>query len=72
MPRFTVSVPAIWKIGRMNTFFRLEIINCFVRILLPDPEPEFVDVELLPGEGVAGSCDRPSTVESAETANGWS
>lgn len=25
---------------------------------LPEPEPEFVDVELLPGEGVPGSGDR--------------
>lgn len=60
------------KIIRLNSFsVRIHRWTCF-RILLPDPEPEFVDVELLPGEGVAGSCDRPGTVESAETANGWS
>lgn len=38
-------------------------------ILLPEPEPELVDVELLSGEGVPGSGDRACAVESTETAN---
>lgn len=41
----------------------------YVAVLLPEPDPELVDVELLPGEGVAGSGDWACAIESAETAN---
>lgn len=42
-------------------------------LLLPDPEPEPVDAELLPGEGVpgSGSGDWSGIAEPAEATNWW-
>lgn len=37
--------------------------------VIPEPEPELVELELLPGEGVPGSGDRARAAESAETTN---
>lgn len=44
-------------------------LQCY--ILLPDPEPEPVDAELLPGEGVpgSGSGDWSRIAEAAKPAN---
>lgn len=37
--------------------------------VIPEPEPELVELELLPGEGVPGSGDRARAAESTETTN---
>lgn len=38
---------------------------------IPEPEPDAVELELLPGEGVASCGDRARTAESAETTDRW-
>lgn len=50
-PRFIVSVP--YKCLKIRSIEH----ECFQYFhhSLPEPDPEFVDVELLPGEGVPGS-----------------
>lgn len=63
IPRFTVSVPGNDR-RRQNIVM---LLNLPERV--PDPDPELVEIELLPGEGVPGSGDRPRAAESAETAN---
>lgn len=42
------------------------MIYYFLYSLLPEPEPELVDVELLSGEGVPGCGDRSCTIKPAE------
>lgn len=42
-------------------------------LLLPEPDPDAVDAELLPGEGVPGmgSGDGSGIAETTESTNGW-
>lgn len=72
-PRFTVSVPTnptrTYKDKLHINFDRLICLRVGIDLLLPEPDPELVEVELLPGEGVPGSGDRARPTESAEATN---
>lgn len=58
-----------WTIYCTENKFSNLYFHAKLGLVLPDPDPELVEMELLPGEGVPGSGDRARAAESAETAN---
>lgn len=71
MPRLMVSVPVITY--RFQFWCWFGGLKRGLNLLLPEPEPDAVDAELLPGEGVPGmgSGDGSGIAETTESTNGW-